>query len=93
VRSITGLPVHVTLPNGVTRTAKCLGSQGCVTLPLGEPAVIGWAVLYGVVRALLTDGSDASSRMFDKGRWPLAILFGWPALYWLISHGVIGAWI
>jgi hypothetical protein len=31
--------VHVTLPNGITRTAKYLGSQGCVTLPLGESAV------------------------------------------------------
>src|SRR6516225_3104181 len=31
--------VHVTLPNGITRTAKYLGSQGCVTLPLGEAAV------------------------------------------------------
>jgi CubicO group peptidase (beta-lactamase class C family) len=31
--------VHVTLPNGVTRTAKYLGSQGCVTFPLGENAV------------------------------------------------------
>jgi hypothetical protein len=31
--------VHVTLPNGVTRTAKYLGSQGCVTLPLGDSAV------------------------------------------------------
>ena len=31
--------VHVTLPNGVTRTAKYLGSQGCVTLPPGESAV------------------------------------------------------
>jgi hypothetical protein len=31
--------VHVTLHNGVTRTAKYLGSQGCVTLPLGESAV------------------------------------------------------
>jgi hypothetical protein len=31
--------VHVTLPNGVTRTAKYLGSQGCVTLPFGEGAV------------------------------------------------------
>jgi hypothetical protein len=31
--------VHVTLPNGVTRTAKYLGSQGCVTLPLGESMV------------------------------------------------------
>jgi hypothetical protein len=31
--------VHITLPNGITRTAKYLGSQGCVTLPLGESAV------------------------------------------------------
>src|ERR1700730_9642105 len=30
--------VHVTLPN-VTRTAKYLGSQGCVTLPLGDNTV------------------------------------------------------
>jgi hypothetical protein len=31
--------VHVTLPNGVTRTAKYLGSQGCVTLPVGQTSV------------------------------------------------------
>src|SRR5438034_561045 len=31
--------VHVTLPNGVTRTAKYLGSQGCVTLPTGQTSV------------------------------------------------------
>src|ERR1700719_1927163 len=31
--------VDVKLPNGVTRTAKYLGSQGCVTLPLGATAV------------------------------------------------------
>src|SRR5882724_8576337 len=31
--------VHVTLPNGVTRTAKYLGSQGCVTLPVGQTTV------------------------------------------------------
>jgi CubicO group peptidase (beta-lactamase class C family) len=31
--------VHVTLPDGVTRTAKYLGSQGCVTLPLGQSSV------------------------------------------------------
>src|SRR5580704_1357594 len=31
--------VHVTLPNGVTRTAKYLGSQGCVTLAVGQSAV------------------------------------------------------
>ena len=28
--------VHVTLPNGVKRTAKHFGSQGCVTLPVGQ---------------------------------------------------------
>ncbi len=31
--------VHVSLPNGVTRTARYLGSQGCVTLPLGQSAL------------------------------------------------------
>jgi CubicO group peptidase (beta-lactamase class C family) len=31
--------VHITLPNGVTRTAKYLSSQGCVTLPVGKTAV------------------------------------------------------
>src|ERR1700674_930749 len=47
VRAMLGKPaidlanqsVHVGLPNGVTRTAKYLGSQGCVTLPIGAPAV------------------------------------------------------
>jgi CubicO group peptidase (beta-lactamase class C family) len=34
-----GRAVHVTLPNGVTRTAKDLGSQGCVTIPLGQSTV------------------------------------------------------
>src|ERR1700682_3741709 len=28
--------VRVTLPNGAVRTAKYLGSQGCVTLPIGQ---------------------------------------------------------
>ena len=31
--------VHVSLPNGVTRTARYLGSQGCVTLPIGQDTV------------------------------------------------------
>src|SRR5437667_5897919 len=31
--------VHVRLPNGVTRAATYLGSQGCVTLPIGESAM------------------------------------------------------
>src|SRR5439155_9063491 len=28
--------VHIRLPNGVTRTAKYLADQGCVTLPVGR---------------------------------------------------------
>lgn len=31
--------VHVTMPNGITRTALYLGDQGCVTLPIGKTAV------------------------------------------------------
>jgi hypothetical protein len=31
--------VHITLPNGVVRTAKHFGSQGCVTLPVGSTSV------------------------------------------------------
>ena len=31
--------VHITLPSGMTRTAKYLGSQGCVTLPVGRRSV------------------------------------------------------
>jgi CubicO group peptidase (beta-lactamase class C family) len=31
--------VHITLPNGVTRTAIYLGDQGCVTLPIGKDSV------------------------------------------------------
>ncbi len=31
--------VHVTIPNGATLTAKYLGSQGCVTLPVGKTSV------------------------------------------------------
>jgi hypothetical protein len=31
--------VHVTMPNGIRRTAKYLGKLGCVTLPLGSHAL------------------------------------------------------
>ncbi len=34
-----GKVVHVTLPNGVQRTAKYVGDQGCVTLPTGKPSL------------------------------------------------------
>jgi CubicO group peptidase (beta-lactamase class C family) len=35
----TNKAVHVTLPKGVRRTAKYLGDQGCVTLPVGKDSV------------------------------------------------------
>ena len=31
--------VHITLPNGITRTALYLGDQGCITLPVGKTSV------------------------------------------------------
>src|SRR5438132_11404010 len=31
--------VHITLPSGVPRTAINLGSQGCVTIPIGKSSV------------------------------------------------------
>jgi CubicO group peptidase (beta-lactamase class C family) len=52
--------VHITLPNGVTRTAKYLGSQGCVTLPIGETAPRFKAV---AVKAALPDAA--------KQAWPM----------------------
>jgi hypothetical protein len=51
--------------------------------------VLGWTVLYGVIRTLLTDGTNESFQTFDDSQWPLAILFGWPVLYWLVSHGLL----
>ena len=56
----TNRAVHVTPPNGVTRTAKYLGSQGCVTLPLGESAVHFTPV---VVKSKLPDA--------DSMPWPM----------------------
>ena len=35
----TAKTVHITLPNGVRRTARYLGDQGCVTLPVGKDSV------------------------------------------------------
>jgi hypothetical protein len=52
--------------------------------------VFGWALLYGSARGLLTDGSDAATETFDDSRWATIILFGWPALYWLVRHGIFG---
>ena len=52
--------VHITLPSGITRTAKYLGSQGCVTLPIGQSSVNFTPV---TVRSGLPDPSTQ--------RWPM----------------------
>ena len=53
--------VHLTLPSGVTRTAKFLGDQGCVTLPIGEDSVYFTPV--DVESAL----PDASTELWPMG--------------------------
>jgi CubicO group peptidase (beta-lactamase class C family) len=52
--------VHITLPSGITRTAKYLGSQGCVTLPIGQSSVNFTPVS---VKSRLPDSSTQ--------RWPM----------------------
>ena len=52
--------VHLTLPSGVTRTAKQFADQGCVTLPIGEETVYFTPVH---VESKLPDPSSAP--------WPL----------------------
>ena len=52
--------VHITLRNGVTRTAKYLGSQGCVTLPVGQNSVNFTPI---TVKSRLPDPSTQ--------RWPM----------------------
>jgi len=48
--------------------------------------VFGWAVLYGAISAVFSDGSSESIRTFDASPWSTVVLYGWPSLYWLISH-------
>jgi CubicO group peptidase (beta-lactamase class C family) len=55
-----GQAVHIVLPTGVERTAKYLGSQGCVTLPTGKAAVNFQPVTVGSALA------DPSTQ-----RWPM----------------------
>ncbi len=52
--------VHITLPSGITRTAKYLGSQGCVTLPVGQTSVNFMPL---AVKSRLPDASTL--------RWPM----------------------
>jgi CubicO group peptidase (beta-lactamase class C family) len=52
--------VHVALPNGTVRTAKQVGSQGCVALPVGKTDVLFTPV---VVKSALPDAGTE--------RWPM----------------------
>lgn len=52
--------VHVTLPNGIKRTAKLFGSQGCVALPLGKDTL-------NFKPVTITSKLPAA----DKQSWPL----------------------
>jgi CubicO group peptidase (beta-lactamase class C family) len=54
--------VHIMLPSGVTRTAQYLGSQGCVTLPVGHKSVSFTPV---VVKSRLPDAATQSWPMGD----------------------------
>jgi CubicO group peptidase (beta-lactamase class C family) len=53
--------VQVTLPNGLTRSARLIGDQGCVTLPAGESSVFFTPVK--VVSAL----PDAATQPWPMG--------------------------
>src|SRR6516165_2832191 len=52
--------VHIALPSGITRTAKYLGRQGCVTLPIGKTTVNFKPV---AIKSALPDPSTQ--------RWPM----------------------
>jgi CubicO group peptidase (beta-lactamase class C family) len=54
--------VHLTLPSGVTRTAKYYGDQGCVALPIGEESVYFNPV---AVKSVLPDPSTQPWPMGD----------------------------
>lgn len=55
--------VRIALPNGVTRTAKYLGSQGCVTLPVGQGSVSFTPV---TVKSRLPDPATQDWPMGDR---------------------------
>jgi CubicO group peptidase (beta-lactamase class C family) len=59
----TNKSVHITMPDGVTRTAKYLGSQGCVTLPIGQKDVSFTPV---AVRSTLPDPATQPWPMGDR---------------------------
>lgn len=55
--------VSVTLPNGMQRTAKYLGSQGCVTLPLDKDSLNFTPV---TIKSKLPDAATQAWPMGDK---------------------------
>jgi CubicO group peptidase (beta-lactamase class C family) len=59
----TNKAVHITMPNGVVRTAKYLGSQGCVTLPIGQKDVFYTPV---AVTSTLPDPATQDWPMGDR---------------------------
>ena len=72
--------VHLTLANGVTRTARLYGDQGCVTLPRGAESVFFTPVRVRLVAprprdATVADGRSAAGyavagRRSTRRRWP-----------------------
>ena len=55
--------VHLTLASGVTRTARCFGSQGCVTLPIGADTACFTPM---EIESALPDPSTAPWPMGDR---------------------------
>jgi CubicO group peptidase (beta-lactamase class C family) len=55
--------VHITMPDGVVRTAKYLGSQGCVALPIGQKDVFFKPVS---VKSALPDPATQDWPMGDR---------------------------
>ena len=55
--------VEVTMPNGKTRLAKQVGSQGCITLPIGKTDVL---FKPSIVKSALPDPKGQAWPMGDK---------------------------
>jgi hypothetical protein len=67
--------------------------MGLLTSPSSQDfvwVVVGWAVLYAMLKWLRTDGSDYSVKMFDDSYWPDAISIGWPAVFWIVGRTLLG---
>ncbi len=85
--------VHVTLPNGVTRTAKYLGSQGCVTLPVEPPASMTAAFVVTWRGRLIAEryGNGITPRTPLEG-WSMGKSLTATLIGVLIKQGVYDIW-